>query len=119
MLTGAPPLSWTQRVQISLDAARGLEYIHEHTKPTYIHRDIKSANILIDNDCRAKVGPGLLLRRATYFQIHTTSTVNRVVFTIAGCRLWFGEAGKGRKRYWYRRHVWLHVTGVCHFFPII
>ncbi|KAG0566925.1 hypothetical protein KC19_7G097400 [Ceratodon purpureus] len=50
-----PPLSWIQRVQISLDAARGLEYIHEHTKPTYIHRDIKSANILIDSNFRAKV----------------------------------------------------------------
>jgi chitin elicitor receptor kinase 1 len=50
-----PPLTWQQRVQISLDAARGLEYIHEHTKPTYIHRDIKSANILIDNSFRAKV----------------------------------------------------------------
>ena len=49
------PLTWSQRVQISLDAARGLEYIHEHTKPTYVHRDIKSANILIDNNFHAKV----------------------------------------------------------------
>jgi serine/threonine protein kinase len=32
-----------------------LEYIHEHIKPTYIHRDIKSANILIDRDLHAKV----------------------------------------------------------------
>ncbi|XP_024388364.1 chitin elicitor receptor kinase 1 [Physcomitrium patens] len=50
-----PPLSWLQRVQICLDSARGLEYIHEHTKPTYIHRDIKSANILLDDNFRAKV----------------------------------------------------------------
>ncbi|KAG0623925.1 hypothetical protein M758_3G211600 [Ceratodon purpureus] len=50
-----PPLSWTQRVEIALDAARGLEYIHEHIKPTYIHRDIKTANILIDGSFRAKV----------------------------------------------------------------
>jgi chitin elicitor receptor kinase 1 len=50
-----PPLTWSQRVQIALDAARGLEYIHEHIKPTYIHRDIKSANILIDRDLHAKV----------------------------------------------------------------
>jgi chitin elicitor receptor kinase 1 len=52
---GRTPLSWTARVQIALDAARGLEYIHEHTKPTYIHRDIKSANILIDKELHAKV----------------------------------------------------------------
>eukprot|EP00249_Psilotum_nudum_P012896 c24031_g1_i1 orf=105-2123(+) len=50
-----PPLSWAARVQIALDAARGLEYIHEHTKPTYIHRDVKSNNILIDTNFHAKV----------------------------------------------------------------
>lgn len=42
-------------MQIALDSARGLEYIHEHTVPVYVHRDIKSANILIDKDFRAKV----------------------------------------------------------------
>ena len=54
-LVGYEPLSWTSRVQIALDSARGLEYIHEHTVPVYVHRDIKSANILIDKDFRAKV----------------------------------------------------------------
>jgi len=49
------PLSWSSRVQIALDAARGLEYIHEHTRPSYIHRDIKSANILLDDQYHAKV----------------------------------------------------------------
>ncbi|CAM6099741.1 unnamed protein product [Calypogeia fissa] len=52
---GLPPLSWQARVQIALDAARGLEYIHEHTKPTYIHRDVKTSNILLDKKLRAKV----------------------------------------------------------------
>ncbi|KAK8711853.1 hypothetical protein V6N13_147113 [Hibiscus sabdariffa] len=49
------PLPWSNRVQIALDSARGLEYIHEHTVPVYIHRDIKSANILIDKKFRVKV----------------------------------------------------------------
>ncbi|KAL8470111.1 hypothetical protein ACS0TY_032833 [Phlomoides rotata] len=49
------PLGWSTRVQIALDSARGLEYIHEHTIPLYIHRDIKSPNILIDHNFRAKV----------------------------------------------------------------
>ncbi|KAL0310742.1 UNVERIFIED_CONTAM: Chitin elicitor receptor kinase [Sesamum angustifolium] len=49
------PLPWSRRLQIALDSARGLEYIHEHTVPVYIHRDIKSANILIDKNFRAKV----------------------------------------------------------------
>ncbi|XBI50768.1 hypothetical protein VPH35_114128 [Triticum aestivum] len=53
--TGYEPLSWAESVRIALDSARGLEYIHEHTVPVYIHRDIKSANILIDKNTRAKV----------------------------------------------------------------
>ncbi|KAK1379160.1 Chitin elicitor receptor kinase 1 [Heracleum sosnowskyi] len=53
--SGRRPLSWCSRVQIALDSARGLEYIHEHTVPVYIHRDIKPANILLDNNFHAKV----------------------------------------------------------------
>ncbi|XVE52022.1 hypothetical protein DITRI_Ditri02bG0087000 [Diplodiscus trichospermus] len=52
---GHTPLSWIMRVQIALDAARGLEYIHEHTKNHYVHRDIKSSNILLDGSFRAKI----------------------------------------------------------------
>ncbi|GFQ07230.1 chitin elicitor receptor kinase 1 [Phtheirospermum japonicum] len=53
--SGKEPLPWSTRVQIALDSARGLEYIHEHTVPVYIHRDIKSANILIDKNFHGKV----------------------------------------------------------------
>ncbi|KAI4308356.1 hypothetical protein L6164_031439 [Bauhinia variegata] len=53
--SGRDPLTWSSRVQIALDSARGLEYIHEHTVPVYIHRDIKSENILIDKNFHAKV----------------------------------------------------------------
>lgn len=53
--SGKEPLSWSRRLQIALDSARGLEYIHEHTNPAYIHRDIKSPNILLDKNLRAKV----------------------------------------------------------------
>ncbi|MED6169582.1 hypothetical protein PIB30_022520 [Stylosanthes scabra] len=49
------PLPWSTRIQIALDSARGLEYIHEHTKPVYIHRDVKSANILLDKSFHGKV----------------------------------------------------------------
>jgi serine/threonine protein kinase len=61
MFPGRNPLPWSARVQIALDSARGLEYIHEHTVPVYIHRDIKSANILIDKNFRGKVALGPLL----------------------------------------------------------
>ncbi|KAI9109387.1 hypothetical protein K1719_019441 [Acacia pycnantha] len=52
---GSSSLSWIMRVQIALDAARGVEYIHEHTKTNYVHRDIKSSNILLDASFRGKI----------------------------------------------------------------
>ncbi|XLS93739.1 hypothetical protein HN51_069747, partial [Arachis hypogaea] len=52
--TGREPLAWSTRVQIALDSARGLEYIHKHTVPIYIHRDVKPANILIYKDFHGK-----------------------------------------------------------------
>ncbi|KAI7727142.1 hypothetical protein M8C21_020167 [Ambrosia artemisiifolia] len=52
---GHTTLSWIMRVQIALDTARGLEYIHEHTKPLYVHRDIKTSNILLDDAFKAKI----------------------------------------------------------------
>ncbi|XP_027930877.1 chitin elicitor receptor kinase 1-like isoform X2 [Vigna unguiculata] len=64
--SGRDSLTWGARVQIALDAARGLEYIHEHTVPVYIHRDIKSANILIDKNFRAKVADFGLTKLTEY-----------------------------------------------------
>ncbi|XP_072969194.1 lysM domain receptor-like kinase 3 [Typha angustifolia] len=52
---GHTSLSWITRVQIALDTARGLEYIHEHTKNHYVHRDIKTSNILLDSSFKAKI----------------------------------------------------------------
>ncbi|XP_077221498.1 lysM domain receptor-like kinase 3 [Tasmannia lanceolata] len=55
LLKGHQPLSWNARAQIAVDAARGIEYIHDHTKARYVHRDIKTSNILLDEGLRAKV----------------------------------------------------------------
>ncbi|KAK7844143.1 pti1-like tyrosine-protein kinase 3 [Quercus suber] len=50
-----PTLDWMQRVRIAVDAARGLEYLHEKVQPSIIHRDIRSSNVLLFEDFKAKV----------------------------------------------------------------
>nr|XP_043629433.1 exocyst complex component EXO70A1-like isoform X2 [Erigeron canadensis] len=50
-------LTWLQRINICIDAARGLDYLHNHVAQDQriIHRDIKSANILLSHDWKAMI----------------------------------------------------------------
>lgn len=48
-------LKWEIRLRIALEAAKGLEYLHEHVNPPVIHRDFKSSNILLDRNFHARV----------------------------------------------------------------
>ncbi|KAL5755891.1 hypothetical protein ACOSQ2_020637 [Xanthoceras sorbifolium] len=48
-------MSWKERLHIAVDAAQGLEYLHCGCKPPIIHRDVKTANILLNEKMQAKI----------------------------------------------------------------
>uniref|UniRef100_J3L542 Protein kinase domain-containing protein n=1 Tax=Oryza brachyantha TaxID=4533 RepID=J3L542_ORYBR len=48
-------LNWEERLHIALDAAQGLEYLHESCTPSIVHRDVKTPNILLDKNLVAKI----------------------------------------------------------------
>ncbi|XP_042417153.1 probable LRR receptor-like protein kinase At1g51890 isoform X1 [Zingiber officinale] len=52
---GFPVLTWVQRLQIAYQAAQGLDYLHTGCNPPIVHRDVKSANILLGADLEAKI----------------------------------------------------------------
>jgi len=58
------PLSWKRRLNIALDVARGMEYLHSLAHQTFIHRDLKPSNILLGDDFRAKVSDFGLVKLA-------------------------------------------------------
>ncbi|CAK7342023.1 unnamed protein product [Dovyalis caffra] len=58
------PLSWKRRLNIALDVARGMEYLHNLAHQSFIHRDLKSSNILLADDFRAKVSDFGLVKLA-------------------------------------------------------
>ncbi|KAJ1688113.1 hypothetical protein LUZ63_019503 [Rhynchospora breviuscula] len=49
------PLAWRYRIQIALESAQGLEYLHKGCNPPLIHRDVKPNNILLDAKLEAKI----------------------------------------------------------------
>ncbi|GMP26438.1 hypothetical protein CsSME_00002868 [Camellia sinensis var. sinensis] len=52
---GEKGLDWPTRKRVAFGAAQGLEYLHEHCNPKIVHRDLKAANILLDDDFEALI----------------------------------------------------------------
>ncbi|CAA2996542.1 probable LRR receptor-like serine threonine-kinase At1g67720 isoform X1 [Olea europaea subsp. europaea] len=72
-------LDWLARLHIAADAAKGLEYLHTGCNPSIIHRDVKTSNILLDINMRAKVSDFGLSRQAEEDLTHISSVARGTV----------------------------------------
>ncbi|XP_062181893.1 lysM domain receptor-like kinase 4 [Phragmites australis] len=81
----AAPLSWAQRVQVALDVAEGLRYLHEYARPPCVHMDVTSGSVLLADE-----GPRAKLRSFGAARAITGGSGGEVLFTmtsrIAGTR---------------------------------
>ncbi|KAH9533029.1 hypothetical protein CY35_18G029500 [Sphagnum magellanicum] len=91
---GKPALDWSTRKRIALGSARGLLYMHEHCDPKIIHRDVKAANILLDEDFEAVVGDFGLAKLLDHCDSHVTTAVRGTVGHIAPEYLSTGQSSE-------------------------
>lgn len=91
---GRPTLDWSRRKRIALGTARGLLYLHEQCDPKIIHRDVKAANILLDEDFEAIVGDFGLAKLLDHQESHVTTAVRGTVGHIAPEYLSTGQSSE-------------------------
>ncbi|KAJ4718893.1 NSP-interacting kinase 1 [Melia azedarach] len=91
-LKAKPTLDYETRKRIALGAARGLLYLHEHCDNKIIHRDVKAANILLDDYCEAVVADFVLAKLLDHRDTHVTTAMRGTVSHIAPEYLLTGQS---------------------------
>jgi len=106
-----PPLDWQTRQRIALGSARGLSYLHDHCDPKIIHRDVKAANILLDEDFEAVVGDFGLAKLMDYKDTHVTTAVRGTIGHIAPEYLSTGKSSEKTDVFGYGITLLELITG--------
>ncbi|KAK9272403.1 hypothetical protein L1049_002775 [Liquidambar formosana] len=108
---GEPILDWPTRKRVALGTARGLEYLHEHCNPKIIHRDVKAANVLLDEDFEAVVGDFGLAKLVDVRKTNVTTQVRGTMGHIAPEYLSTGKSSERTDVFGYGIMLLELVTG--------
>ncbi|XP_074295425.1 putative LRR receptor-like serine/threonine-protein kinase At5g10290 isoform X1 [Silene latifolia] len=108
---GEAVLDWPTRKRISLGTARGLEYLHEHCDPKIIHRDVKAANVLLDENFEAVVGDFGLAKLVDVRKTNVTTQVRGTMGHIAPEYLSTGKSSERTDVFGYGIMLLELVTG--------
>ncbi|KAL2241002.1 UNVERIFIED_CONTAM: putative LRR receptor-like serine/threonine-protein kinase [Sesamum indicum] len=108
---GEPVLDWPTRKRVALGTARGLEYLHEHCNPKIIHRDVKAANVLLDEDFEAVVGDFGLAKLVDVRKTNVTTQVRGTMGHIAPEYLSTGKSSEKTDVFGYGIMLLELVTG--------
>jgi len=106
-----PPLDWSTRRRIALGSARGLSYLHDHCDPKIIHRDVKAANILLDEEFEPVVGDFGLAKLMDYKDTHVTTAVRGTIGHIAPEYLSTGKSSEKTDVFGYGIMLLELITG--------
>lgn len=104
-------MDWPTRKRVALGTARGLEYLHEHCNPKIIHRDVKAANVLLDEDFEAVVGDFGLAKLVDARKTNVTTQVRGTMGHIAPEYLSTGKSSERTDVFGYGIMLLELVTG--------
>ncbi|XP_052200846.1 somatic embryogenesis receptor kinase 1-like isoform X2 [Diospyros lotus] len=110
-LPSEPPLDWPTRKRIALGSSRGLSYLHDHCDPKIIHRDVKAANILLDEEFEAVVGDFGLAKLMDYKDTHVITAVRGTIGHIAPEYLSTGKSSEKTDVFGYGITLLELITG--------
>ncbi|KAK6923690.1 Leucine-rich repeat-containing N-terminal, plant-type [Dillenia turbinata] len=108
---GEQPLDWPTRKRVAFGAAHGLEYLHEHCCPKIIHRDLKAANILLDDHFEPVLGDFGLAKLVDTRMTHVTTQVRGTMGHIAPEYLSTGKSSEKTDVFGYGITLLELVTG--------